>query len=263
MLQETAALPGLRRAPRRPKKVAVVPYPADGAEHDAKSDAVVDSIAAVRRYPTHLPSEEGDADVEDDNLSSNDIPGAPARDQVALEDVPTASTEQRIDGPGLGEADPDLPPGYRSKFPKRTFSSDAGGNGDVLRVKPRKHVNRYRASTPPPAYPAGQEGEPWTEQPVVAEPPQPRRPRPRPRPQPQYRQEEPVDLDTGVADRSDTPAPASVPTGPGTANRGQQRYRESHRVRNGQPAQVRAVLGESALRSRRSPGWPGEGAREG
>ncbi|XP_034249596.1 serine/arginine repetitive matrix protein 1-like [Thrips palmi] len=231
---EVAASPALQRRPVRrpvrPKKVAELNVPE--AEHDAKSDAVVDSYEAVRRYPTHLPTED---DLDDDgNLESNDIAGAPTplHDQVAQEDVPTASTEQRV------EADADLPPGYRSKFPKRTFASDAGGSGDVLRVKPRKHANQYQ---PPPQ--RNEQGDVHDEAPATP-PPQRRQPASRSRP-------------TARSEEAHEDAP-EAPFEPIPATRGPQRYRASHRVRQGsdqpqrsQPARrrpdpVRASTGAGA-----------------
>ncbi|KAJ1529800.1 hypothetical protein ONE63_006545 [Megalurothrips usitatus] len=206
---EVAAVePQVRLA--RPRKTVVVEenYPVNHpafAEHNAKSDAVVDSYEKVRRYPTHLPAED-----DDDNLESNDVvPGVPANDQVAQEDVPTASTDQRVDDAAL-----DLPPGYRSKFPKRTFASDAGGSGDVLRVKPRKHSNQYT----PQEHSQEQHPEPAdAPAPTAPAPPQPqrRRPRPQPRPQPAVVEEEQPSQDD-VAD---------------SAPREHQRFRASQRVR--------------------------------
>lgn len=211
-----------RRPAARPKKLVVVEenYPVNHpafAEHDAKADAVVDSYETVRRYPTHLPAEDGD----DENLTNNDVLSVPAIDQVALEDVPTASTEERgIDNsvPAI-EGDADLPPGYHSKFPKRTFASDAGGSGDVLRVKPRKRLNQYRA----PQVPDEQDLSPSPQPEFVQDQRQVEpRPRPRPRPQAVYQPEEQQPVED-----VDAAAPAS-PTGPGVSYRGA--HRESHRV---------------------------------
>lgn len=221
------------RRPVRPKKVAELSVP----EHDAKSDAVVDSYEAVRRYPTHLPEED---DLDDDgNLASNDIAGTPLHDQVALEDVPTATTEQRVEAEGLAEGSPDLPPGYRSKFPKRTFASDAGGSGDVLRVKPRKHANQYQ---PPPQH--DDHGD--VQDAAPATPPPQRRP-PVPRPRPAERHEEARE----AAD--EVPVEPAEPAEPSTPTRGPQRYRASHRVRQGS-------AGSEQVRRKGIATPPGEGA---
>ncbi|KAK3909874.1 Endo-1,4-beta-xylanase 1, partial [Frankliniella fusca] len=227
-----ARRPG-RRPVARPKKVVVVEenYPVNHpafAEHDAKADAVVDSYESVRRYPTHLPDEDGG----DENPSSNDVLGAPAVDQVALEDVPTASTEQReIDNSVpvvVGDSGPELPPGYRSKFPQRTFASDAGGSGDVLRLKPRKRINQYQAP-PAPTF-EEEEVEEVARQPEVSDEQLQAAPRPRHRPQAAPRRDEQPAEETEAA---------AVHTGPGAAARG--RHRESHRVQideGAEPVQV-------------------------